>query len=226
MLKDTHIETAVTAQVVSAPKYNSLNSADCWVLMLNLACALAPQGSDDFNFKDGPLPPLISNLPARNMREAEMAVYLIEMGVPLKKVSRCIELLMFLQVHSFAPHDRILGAYCYPYITLPYHRHYFNDDDDCNFINVWDECRLLMYLLRALVRYDGKVFTFDPQFAPVDASPSYDELYDDLEYLDVDPMHITDLIDALIALHPVTSTGHQSHNVLLISPPSSLSASA
>lgn len=139
MLKDIDIENAVTAQVVSAPKYNSLSSADCWVLMLNLACALAPQGSDDFNFKDGSLPPLISNLPARNMREAEMAVYLIEMGVPLKKVSRYIEQLMFLQVHSFAPHDRI---------------------------------------------------------------------------------------DALIALHPVTSTGPNSHNVLLISPPSAFSASA
>lgn len=226
MLKDTDIENAVTAQVVSAPKYNSLNSADCWVLMLNLACALAPQGSDDFNFKDGSLPPLISNLPARNMREAEMAVYLIEMGVPLKKVSRCIEQLMFLQVHSFAPHDRILGAYCYPYITLPYHRHYFNDDSDCNFINIWDECRLLMHLLRALVRYDGKAFTFDPQLFPGDAPTTYNELYDELECLDVDPMHITDLIDALIALHPVTSTGHQSHNVLLISPPSAFSASA
>lgn len=39
-------------------------------------------------------------------------------------------------------------------------------------------------------------------------------------------MHITDLIDALIALHPVTATGHQSHNVMLISPPSAFSASA
>ena len=96
---------AVAAQAIEQ-FYPYLSHRNRWALLLNLACV--NNSTFDLDCKDGVLPPMLSDLPDRQLSQQELQVYLIRHGIPIGDIQTFMEQLCFFACRSTAPDDRIV----------------------------------------------------------------------------------------------------------------------
>ena len=213
---------AVAAQAIEQ-FYPYLSHRNRWALLLNLACV--NNSTFDLDCKDGVLPPMLSDLPARQLSQQELQVYLIRHGIPIGDIQTFMEQLSFFACRSTAPDDRIVPLIVYNDDVPSYHLEDCFDmsnaaEWDKTYLTIDDECQLMIHLLKMLYRsQDGKIAFIEPPFYGLPAPESREDLADALLKNKVDPDRVYAFIHDLLVLHEMKMRLFDVENTLILVPP-------
>ena len=221
-MTESSVNNAVAAQAILelAP---FLSNSNRWALLLNLACV--NNSTFDLDCKDGGLPPMLSDLPARQLSKQELQVYLIRHGIPIGDIQTFMEQLCFFACRSTAPDDRIVPLIVYNDDVPPYHLEDCFDmsnaaEWDKTYLTIDDECQLMIHLLKMLYRsQDGKIAFIEPPFYGLPAPESREDLADALLKNKVDPDRVYAFIHDLLVLHEMKMRLFDVENTLILVPP-------
>lgn len=213
---------AVAAQAIEQ-FYPYLSHRNRWALLLNLACV--NNSTFDLDCKDGVLPPMLSDLPDRQLSQQELQVYLIRHGIPIGDIQTFMEQLCFFACRSTAPDDRIVPLIVYNDDVPSYHLEDCFDmsnaaEWDKTYLTIDDECQLMIHLLKMLYRsQDGKIAFIEPPFYGLPAPESREDLADALLKNKVDPDRVYAFIHDLLVLHEMKMRLFDVENTLILVPP-------
>ena len=224
-MTESSVNNAVAAQAIeqSCPYLCRRNR---WALLLNLACV--NKGTDNIyalNCKDGALPPMLSDLPARQLDEKELMVYLIRHGIRRSDLDTFMEQFACFTLDATAPEDRIVPLFIHDGLGLPYHEmDCFSKTNaglsDKPHLDINDEYNLMIHLLRFLVSVQDGLFQFyDAPFFGLQSPESMDDLADALRQNKVAPDRVDAFIADLLILHSMRLASGHYHETLLIAPP-------
>lgn len=221
-MTESSVNNAVAAQAILelAP---FLSNSNRWALLLNLACVNS--STYDLNCKDGALPPMLSDLPARQLSQQELQVYLIRHGIPIWDIQTFMEQLTFFAANTTSPDDRIVPLIIYTDFIPPYSsqdRFSMSDAEelDKTYLTIGDECLLLLHLLKNLYQTKNGRFTFfSPPFLRLPSPESYEDLSAALIQIKVNPDRVNMLIDDLRTLHEMKMPLFDTEDTIILAPP-------
>lgn len=213
---------AVAVQAIH-PNSPYLTRRNRWALLLNLACV--NQVCYELDCKDGPLPPMLSDLPAHRLDEREFMVYLIRHGVAPRDLSTFADQLCFFTTETIAPNDRIVPLIVHTDPVLPYHRmDCFSKTHACSlscpYLTTTDECVLLIHLLRLSNGVSGDLYDFfEPPFPGLPSQLAEPDLEEALLYNHLAPDRVVGFLSDFNTLNSMRIHDNSYHDAILIAPP-------